>query len=356
MLVYLILSLFTVLSMLLITLLRVNEIGKKLYLIFNFILLYIFLALRFDYGNDYESYFEIFEDYGKYHILVNTSMEPGWIFINKLFAFSNFFTLIAFTALFYCVSTYLIIKNHVSSKYYWLAIFLLLFIPSNFLINLSIMRQSIAISFFTFLVFKLIERNYIKATFYGVLAFFFHKTIILTIAITLLVYWSRNIKNFAFIILGYLTFLIFLSLNDLLYSTLRPYLLLITDKFEVYNSSVNFSIGFGVIYQIILFTTLNYFAKDINNISTRFLLRLSTFGYILIPLIMIDENLVRISFYFEFLLIISIPKLIKSVGTNDEKVIILLLIAVWYIYSVYGFFGNPVWIEKYTDYKTIFMS
>ena len=152
-----IISIISIILMFFLNLVKLNNKGLKIVLTIIFIFIFIFLSLRYDYGNDYMSYYQSFLDYTKYDYLYNPSLEIGWLFLNKIFSNLGFFLMIAFLSFFYLYILYHFILKKVDPKYFWLSLFLLLIVPSNMLINLSAMRQSVAISFFTLFVFSFLQ-------------------------------------------------------------------------------------------------------------------------------------------------------------------------------------------------------
>ena len=97
-----------------------ESIGKwKHGLKFSLFTIFIFLALRYDFGNDYMGYFEFFEDIDSYktlnlNLITVKGTEIGWIYLNKffgLFGEHGFFLMIAFLAAVTCYILYRFIKN-----------------------------------------------------------------------------------------------------------------------------------------------------------------------------------------------------------------------------------------------------
>src|ERR1700753_2193886 len=120
-----------------------------------FFLIFLFLALRFDYGNDYNNYLQGFlnnpqpdavqkmSDY-----LRPTLFEPGWVFLYYLFQPFGFFVMVAVLALFTCAVYYRLIAKYVPPPYYWLATFLFSYNPELLIANTGQMRQCVATNIF----------------------------------------------------------------------------------------------------------------------------------------------------------------------------------------------------------------
>jgi len=157
---------------------RQNGLGLKL----AFAVIFVFLALRYDYGNDYMAYLEGF---GNINIwgwgqatVTDRYWEPGWVFLNILFRPFGFFALVAFTSLATCIVFYRLIRNFVPAQFQWFAVFLYAFDPYMILVPASAMRQTIGILLFLIAIEFLYKKKrlifvYLALT---IVAATFHKT------------------------------------------------------------------------------------------------------------------------------------------------------------------------------------
>ncbi len=138
---------------------RRTKFGLKV----SFFLIFLFLALRYDYGNDYPGYLKHFLVINQYawidYFGKSLQFEPGWTFLCRLFEPLGFFAMTAVLALFNCVVYYRFIKKYVPPAYYWFAVFLYVFTPGFMLIHSSAMRQSVAITLFIFSIDYLYKSN-----------------------------------------------------------------------------------------------------------------------------------------------------------------------------------------------------
>ena len=108
------------------------------------IIIGIFLAIRYDFGNDYLGYldgFNYINSWATFQIYEEMHAEPGWQLLCYLFRPLGFFAMVAVLTLFECYVIYRLIKAYVPERYYWLSIFLYVFTPSMMLIGASMMRQ-----------------------------------------------------------------------------------------------------------------------------------------------------------------------------------------------------------------------
>ena len=116
----------------------------------SFGLIFLFLALRYDYGNDYSAYLKGFLEVNRVETIdyfdKYLHFDPGWIFLCRIFWPFGFFAMMAVLALFNCFVYYRFIRKYVPPVYYWFAVFLYVFNPYFMLVHSSAMRQSLAIS------------------------------------------------------------------------------------------------------------------------------------------------------------------------------------------------------------------
>ena len=107
-----------------------SDLGLKL----SFVLIFIFLALRYNFGNDYETYIGLFDRIKKdgdlaFDNAMYLFYEPGWMILNWLSRPIGFFGMTILLALVYSITIYKLIKKYISLKYYWLAVFFVVFNP-----------------------------------------------------------------------------------------------------------------------------------------------------------------------------------------------------------------------------------
>ncbi|MBK5442698.1 EpsG family protein [Peribacillus sp. TH24] len=107
--------------------------------------LFLFLALRYDFGNDYMNYY-------RFHEAVNAGLQStlgnGEILYKSLnLLVPNFYVFVAINSLFYICTIFFLINRTLYRRQYWFAVLILLINPYLFLIHLSSFRQTIALCF-----------------------------------------------------------------------------------------------------------------------------------------------------------------------------------------------------------------
>lgn len=164
---------FTLLTSSFIAFLRHN---KKSLLLFSFMLLFIFSALRDGFGNDYDSYkniYDIIKATGEYSFYDDN---PLFVLLNKISPTFQWF--IAITSFIFLFAIYRLIKKNVEIEYHGLALLLFLLNPYIFLINLSSIRQSIALALFIFAIGFAIKRKIMPYILLIFIASLFHTSAI----------------------------------------------------------------------------------------------------------------------------------------------------------------------------------
>ena len=129
---------------------------KKSLISVSFLLIFIFSALRYGFGNDYFSYMNIF----------NTIKITGWhsyLSTNALFILLNKFApnfqmVIAITSAMFLIPVYFLIVKNVEAKYHVISLGIFLFHPYLFIVNLSAIRQSIAAALFICAVYMAMKK------------------------------------------------------------------------------------------------------------------------------------------------------------------------------------------------------
>lgn len=321
---------------------------KMLGYIISMLLLFFFLAIRFDYGNDYMDYYQIFnyihegkQSYGQSDILYK--------FLNKVFP--NFYLFIGIISLFYIFIIFELIRRNLNFKQIWFAIVILLINPYLFLIHLSSLRQTIAILFTIIALHFLYEKKFIKFFCFILIAAGFHKSALIILPFLFIVFVKRiNILLLILIVLS----LLFLVLNNGF-----EFLIEIGIKyFPDYSSYVEQGAR-NSIYNLLI--SCVFFTIIIVNINK---LKGKQFYYSLLGLISTIFSiltyklsmLMRIGMYFEIYLVISLPIIVMSVKNKIFRFLIIIFVLLIYGYRYFSFFTDPLWIEKYSDYHTIITS
>lgn len=330
-------------------------------LAFTFGLIFIFLALRYNFGNDYINYLDKFLAINSFStdsigFFDQEYMEKAWIYLNLVFGQLGFFSLVALLALFNCYVYYHVIKKYVPPRYYWFAVFLYVFEPSFMLTHLSAMRQSLAIGIFLLSLDYLFRKKPIGYFSLVFIASLFHSSALIVAPLYFLTIIKDSKYKLISLILLILYFLAFF-LEDVFPSHISSILGSI-DTFERYGiylnqDSVEINTGFGILYSTLLFLLLFYYER-LEAHRNSILLTISLINLIFVPLSLFVPMLSRISMYFSIINILSFPHLIAAIRKPILTKITMGAIIFMTIYNLIIFFKSPIFHESYTQYQTIF--
>ncbi len=323
----------------------------------SFILIFVFISLRYNFGNDYNEYLKIFNSLSNsktidIEFLFFQFYEPGWIFLNWIFKDLGFFIMNIFLAFFSCLIYYRFIKKYITKEYYWLSLFIYIFFPGFLLIQSSAMRQSVALMLFLFSI-DYINKKYIWRYFITIIfAGMFHYSALLLLPAYFLVFFNKKIR----LILGSVLFLTYLSLfvfGEKLAPLFQTLMLNITDKYESYQDQGNVNSGFGFIYFTLLFIiVLLHDHKQIKEVALLF--KIAILSFFIIPLGLIIEMSGRFAMYFSPATIVVYPNILASMKNAYVKYFFISILMVFTLYQFLMFFYSKNYNQFYFEYHTIF--
>jgi transmembrane protein EpsG len=333
--------------------------GKKNGLLISFTLIFIFLAIRYDFGNDYLNYLTLFDSVNRLNDFMDIFQvqlygEIGWIILCRLFRQLGFFTLIAFLAFFNCAVYYSFIKKYVVPKYYWLAVFIYIFNSSFLLVHSTAMRQSVAISIFIIAIQFALKNRVLLFVLLVILASFFHSSAIILLPIYLVVNWEWkfNFVEVSAIILSFIILIFSMEyLPHFINNIVGKYFTIYYRYLEL--SGVEIKSGLGIIFEMFLFLFLLIYSKFQHREITP-IVKIYLISFYFIPLSMLSSMLSRSGMYFTPAAIVVFPMsfyLVKDVGIRR---IIMSAFILYILYTFYVFYNSAVWKDSFQVYKTIF--
>ena len=325
-------------------------------LLFAFIILFIFLSLRYDFGNDYHGYMLGFKEINNVVTLnyfeSEFHYEAAWVLLCRFFGPIGFFGMMGVLALFNCTIYYRFIKKYVSEKHYWLAVFVYVFNPGIMLTHSSAMRQSIAIAFFVLAIDCIIERKLILYLLLIGIASLFHTSSIILLPFYLLTYQTSKLTlNRQIIIMGVFTSLFLFS------NSLGAFLNFIIstnfDQYEIYDEPLLLGSGLGLMALVYFFCLRLHFSQY-QDVKNSILFKLSIGYFLFIPLGLILALMGRVSMYFDIANIAVFPLIYASFKKPAFKYFTLSLFIFITLYTFFGFFESEVFKTAFSVYKTIF--
>lgn len=341
----------------------VNQKKRPTRIFLAFFPIFIFLSLRYNYGNDYQDYFEIFKEISVLYEMKYDSdywhSEIGWLFLNRIFSGfekSGFFIIIAILAIFNCYVYSRFIRKFVPENYYWLAILLYVFIPDNMLIQSSAMRQAISISLFILASEQIINRNILK---YSALIYFgslFHSSALILFPIYFIGINNISIKKIWIPFLVGLYILFFYTSNQAI--DIAQQLLATADsesfvmRYSNYEEKGAIGSGLGVIFYGIYLSVLLLF-HDKEPFKVQILYRLVIIGIYLLPFTVQILMLSRVVYYFSIFSIAVIPIVARKITPTELRITFIFAHSAYSIFSYRQFFENEIWKKAFSEYNTI---
>lgn len=324
----------------------IPELNKKYpFRFFTFIILFMFMALRFDYGNDYMSYFNN-------HKLMNAGLS-GWgaddfLFHTLNIAIPNFFVLITLTSLFYLIVIWYLIKNNLNVNQYGFAVLLLLINPYLFLIHLSSLRQTLALCFFVFAVNFAVKRKLIYYIAFLLLATGMHSSAIILFPLYFMLTDKPFNKKHLFMTMLILGLLLFTPVFNIIVNKSLEYLPIHYKYY--YNQGLHNSVRATIISSFYLF----FIAINLEKLRGKEIIygKLSLIATVLSVLAIKVSMITRVGLYFDLFLIITIPQIFSRFETKIYKYMLFLALVGIYLLRYYSFFTTPLW-ESFRHYQTI---
>lgn len=329
--------------------------NKKLWLVFSFGILLVFSILRYDFGNDYMHYYR---NYTLIHSGNSSYMnEPLFDLLVRICP--NFYFFIAATSVFTIITVYYLIKHYVDERYWGLSVLIYCLNPYLFLMSLSAIRQTLALSFFIIAIHFSLKHKLIPYLVFVALAAMCHISAIILIPFYLI---ANGQKISRVQIISVIVFLLIIVFSENLFDTLLQYGL---DFFDIPNYEYYTTLGGNTIRATLLSAIyLIYIAINIPRLSgtTLAFSKLSIIGYTFSILAFRISMLTRLQMYFDIFSIISIPMIMHQNNTSFygssktffivNKYVLPILIFTIYILRYYSFFTNPLW-EPFREYHTI---
>ncbi len=328
-------------------------------MLMSFLIIFIFLMLRTNFGNDYWMYYYFFDqldhDYVTYSNLnlYDQHFEIGWRVINKTFSYLglDFNALIVFLSLINVVVIYRFIKKYVPVQCYWFAVFLYVFNPDFLLVHLSAIRQMLAFMLVIFSLEIILKKKYFWFILICIIAYTLHSSALFLLFLIPIKKISLQYSSRNFILLVVIYVLLFLMGNffgDLVNLIVENYF----DRYSTYTSDEGaVTTGLGMFVNFIFLISLFYAKKYIPQ-DKHFFINVSIISILLGVLAIKVMMVYRLNMYFMPFTLISFPLMIYYLKNFIYKRGIISLIMAFYLYSFYNFFYSEIYSEFYMEYHT----
>lgn len=332
----------------------------------SFFVLTVFLALRFDFGNDYQQYLIGFNDvWDNYShdwkdIVSNIFLlryEIGWHVLCLLLHPFGFFGLVIIVTIVENILLYKFIKRNTSPNFYWLAIFIYVFSCDLLLTQASAMRQWLATCIFIYSTRFISEKKPFHYFGMILLATCFHKTAIILAPIYLVRYLCKIKLSSITIIFVVPLLVIWYYYIPLLVSDYLPFLLAaesLDDMNQYLGESMD--VSFSVVGLIFIFVPPLLCLSKLNDLNEQQrILVIIYFMYILVyPLAGVVMMAIRLGFYNLAVAIVAIPIVAEKYRFEKNPLLFLLigLVSLGFLKGYIEFLSNSIWAGNY-EYSTI---
>lgn len=330
----------------------------------GFVIVTFIACIHYNYGNDYENYFQLWNDVKKKPLqnLFNYGIkaEPGWLFLNWIFRFDGgFFCLVAILNVIQNYIYYRFIKEFVPRNWYWLAMILYLCDTSLYVLNFSLMRQGLVVALFIGSFLLINKKKYLFSITLLLLTPFIHKSAVVCLPLLLFPLLSGKWVKFYLIIILALTIVLFFFKESI--ATIYDTVMSIEDfeKYQNYEDRLSTdSLGLGFLLGLIPYFFLIYFLlKEGTQLTkeTQMLLIISYLSLLVVPFKLYTQSIVsRVGIYFSAFLVASIPWMYSNIKGKLIRAGATVIIIFLTMYSYFRFFSSETYGEFYYNFHSIF--
>lgn len=332
----------------------------------SFILLFAIAALRYNYGNDYAGYHEMYNEIIRYHFSFRRIIEErsvrefGWVLLNYLFEpIGGFYALVAFVALVQNFVYYRFIRLYLPKDEWTCAVFIYVFSTNFYILNMSMMRQGLAIALFVWSFNSIRKNDIILSLLLIGLAWSVHRSAIVLFPFVLLPFFlkKREMGSLIAIVVGLLCVLLFTNKGIVSFLFSQSMALEDIENYADYygNNPSAVQYGLGFLLNLVPFLLLLFYlirAKS-STLDQRMLVVLATISTLIIPFGEIVPLVGRVGMYFGAFGIVAVPLVIKWLPNRHIARGALILYIFMTLYGYLGFFHSPIWQDAYSEYHTI---
>lgn len=320
-----------------------------------FLLLTIFYGIRYDFGNDYWGYYEMFQECS--HLDFDGEIEPGWQLLMYCCQPIGFFGFIFLLTCLDNLLVYKIIKRNVKRQWWWFAMYVFLFTFNFFFLGLSMMRQYFAMLICMVAASHYLSRGkFIKYLLLIVIAGSIHYSALIMLLCTFFTFLRPNIKNILIMLSFMALFLMMTISTDSISNSLQQILQL--ELLEAYSGYSDWEEGtkspFKIAFDaIMLFLLMRSYPNDKIRQVFYWIFLVS---FLILPFSYALVILVRIMLYFSIFSILCYPNLFQY---YRKKWFFLPLTFVYLLYTfrlTINTYTGETYGAFYKVYKSIFMA
>lgn len=333
-----------------------------------FVIITLYLSIRYDYGNDYLGYLDSFNGYKSYRsslldISALTDLHGhgdwGWVLLNILFQPVGFFVMVIILTILENIVVYDFIKTYVSKTWYPFAVFIYTMNTNLMIVGGSMMRQWLAICIFIYAFRFIRDKKPIYFFLLILIASKFHSSANILYPMYFIGY-LRDVKLSSKSLYWFIPFLVsWFVVAPMVFQNNLGFLFSMEsfEHFEIYEGTGTGE-KFGILgiigaflFPVICISQVNKFDSNVRSLV------LIYFCSILIrPLGLVLGMVNRMSFYFMAYSIVVFPIAMQEIRKIkiDYVYMLMIIIIVPMLRDYWAFFHSEVWIDHFMTYKTIF--
>ena len=332
-----------------------------------FILITLLGVIHYDYGNDYMSYYRLYNQVTSYNFNLNAILEkeyyrdPGWVILCFLFKpIGGFFMMVAILNIIQNTIVFRFIKVNVHKEQWTFAVFVYLFVTSFYLMSFSMMRQMFAMIMFLGMWKYIIRRQWWIPLIITYLCSLVHGSALVLLPFA---FWGFiPMKNAKYIGIAYVILLGVLWIFGNTLNEMFQFAMAMDDSFSEYadryeDSDTGLKLGLGFVINMIPFVLSCMFLLSKESKHTyqeKSLVALAAIAFLIMPFGQIIQLIGRVASYFSIFSLASIPLVYGNIKNKGIRKIFVTLCVFITMYNYYLFFLEGVYEEKYSTFHTIF--
>lgn len=328
-----------------------------------FLLVTFLQAVHYDYGNDYMVYMSEFNFFTykpfSYTYLIECIRyrDPLWPIVCYMFKPFGFFALVAFFAIIQNVIYFYFIKQFVPEKWLALGVFIYLFTPQLYLLNMSMLRQGFVEAIFI-LSFMIVQKKelyrYVIAICLMLIAGQIHSSANLFI---LFLFWPLiPIKKGEWLAIFLLILFVVSRLSSSFIENVIYFFLKmqVFERFEQYSDTQGGKIGLGYLIMSIPAIMILLFLKESQSEKEKQLVSMAVFERIMGAFSAVIMLAGRLSIFFSLFYMVAVPIVYSKIKDYSLKLGLSMIFIAITIYNYLSFFNDPTYFTYYEQFHTIF--
>lgn len=320
-------------------------------LLFSFLLIFIYSAIRIDYGRDYKTYEDYFNLVKEGYYL--NDIEPGFILLNKILP--SYRAVLVILSAFTCISLYVLFKKYILPKYHWLAFMIMALSGDKMLFfQLTGLRNAIAVNIMILSIPLIKERKLFKYLVCCACACIFHYSAIIYMPIAYFIGSPKRIK-LEEIIMWSISFVLLATNIEMIRNMITKVNLAGIGKYYVYIQKISLELyerKFFLYIFVMLVTFFSFLILRRHELCENeyMIIKLSLLFTVALLLGAMD---VRGSQYYMPYFLVGIIMVLNRLGSPIVKYVYLSMIGTYLYYSFFVVYLNKPTFAL-SDYVTIF--